>query len=123
MNLTVATMLNLKRRFHSRKKRLNSASSSTAGSLSDLEDRVVMLCEDVPAENSSDSGRGSRSPGVRSSRGSQSEGHESGSEPHIVHLSRDRLSYRQACYVEREPPRAHRGFIQKRVQVYGYLFD
>lgn len=123
VNLTVATMLNLKRRFHSRKRRLNSASSSTVGSLSDLEDRVVMLCEDFPAQNSSDSGRGSRSPEVRPGRGSQSEGHESGSEPHIIHLSRDRLSYRQACCVEREPPRAHRGFIQTCVQVYGYLFD
>lgn len=125
-------MLNLKRKFHS-KRRLNSASSSTAGSVSDLEDRVVMLCEDIPTENSFDSDRGSlspgarscrgsQSPGARSSRGSQSEEHESGSEPHIFHLSRDRLSYRRACYVEREPPQAQREYyIQRVVQVYEYF--
>lgn len=37
-------------------------------SVSDVEDRVVMLCEDVPSEASSwDSGRGSQSSGARSS--------------------------------------------------------
>lgn len=116
-------MLNLNKKFHSRKRRLNSASSSTAGSVSDLEDRVVMLCEDIPVENSFDSGRGSNSIGARSSRDSQSEEHESGSEPHIIHLSRDRRSYRQACYVEREPRRPHKEYyIQRVVQVYEHLF-
>lgn len=115
-------MMSLKRKFRP-KRRLNSASSSTAGSVSDLEDRVVMLCEDIPTENSFDSGQGSQSPGARSSRGSHSEEHESGSEPPIIHMSRDRLSYRQACYVEREPPKAHREYyIQRVVQVYEYLF-
>lgn len=120
MNLAVATMLKLKRKFSS-KRRLNSTSSSTAGSVSDAEDRVVMLCEDIPAESSFDSGRGSQSPGARSSRGSQSEEHESGTEPHIFHLSRDRLSYRQACYVERERPRGRKEYFIHSVQEYEYL--
>lgn len=120
-NLTITTMLNLRRKFHT-KRRLNSASSSTAGSVSDLEDKVVMLCEDVPAEDSFDSSQDSQSPGARPSRGSHSQEHESGSEPHIIHLSRDRLSYRQACYVEREPARPHKEYyIQSVVQVYEYL--
>lgn len=114
-------MLNLKRKFHSSKRHLRSASSSTVGSVSDLEDRVVMLCEDVPTENSFDSGRGSTSPGGRSSRGSQSEEH--GLDPPIIHLSRDRLSYRQACFVEEEPSHAPKEYyIQKVVQVYEYLW-
>lgn len=113
----LATMLKLKRKFHSRKRRLNSASSSTAGSVSDLEDRVVMLCEDVPTESSFDSG--SQSPGASFDRGSQSEEHESGSEPHIIHLSRDRRSYRQACYVEKEPTQTQKKcYIQTVMQVY-----
>lgn len=111
-------MYNLKRKFSS-KRRLNSASSSTAGSVSDLEDRVVMLCEDIPNESSYDSGRSSRSRGGRSSRGSQGEEQESGSEPPIIHLSRDRLSYRQACYVDKEPRREY--YIQRVVQVYEHL--
>ncbi|KAI4818180.1 hypothetical protein KUCAC02_011539, partial [Chaenocephalus aceratus] len=53
---------------------LNSASSSTAGSASDLDDRVVMLCEDIPNESSFDSCRGSTGPGARSGRGSRSDG-------------------------------------------------
>lgn len=36
---------------------------SSAGSGSDLEDRVVMLCEDVPSESSCDSGHGSQGAG------------------------------------------------------------
>lgn len=115
-NLTIATMLNLKRKFHS-KKRLNSASSSTAGSVSDLEDKVVMLCEDIPTKNSFIVDRGSQSTRARSSRGSQSDGHESGSEPQIFHLSRDRQSYRQACYVERESPQAQKEYYRV-LQVY-----
>ena len=117
-------MLNVKRKLSLKKRRLNSASSSTVGSVSDLEDRVVMLCEDVPNENSFDSGRDSNSAGARSSRGSQCEEHESGSEQRYIHLSRDRHSYRQACYVEREPPRAQKQYyIQRVVQVYEYKFN
>lgn len=92
-------MLTLKRKFHS-KRHLNSASSSTVGSVSDLEDRVVMLCEDVPTENSFDSGRGSQSPEARS----HSEDRPSGSQPRILHLSR----HRQASYVTEEPAQAPR---------------
>ncbi|KAK1880259.1 Plectin, partial [Dissostichus eleginoides] len=99
----------------------HSASSSTAGSVSDLEDRVVMLCEDIPNENSFDSGRGSTGPGARSSRGSQSEEHDS--EPHMVHLSRDRLSYRQACFVEQKPPRPHKEYYIQRVMQVPTLID
>lgn len=117
-------MLKVKRKLSMKKRRLNSASSSTVGSVSDLEDRVVMLCEDVPNENSFDSGRGSNSAGARSSRGSQCDEHESGSEQRYIHLSRDRHSYRQACYVEREPTRAQtQYYIQRVVQVYEYLFN
>lgn len=110
-------MLSLKRKMS--KRRLNSASSSTAGSVSDLEDRVVMLCDDIPAERSFDSGRGSTSTRARSSRGSQSEEHEGGSPPQMVHLSRDRSSYRKACYVDRDPPKGY--YIQRVVQVYEYV--
>lgn len=115
-------MLKLRRKFHS-KRRLHSASSSTAGSASDLDDRVVMLCEDVPANGSSfDSGRGSQSPGQRSSRGSRGEERECGPEaPRVVHLSRERSSSRQACYAERErdPARPYREYyIQRVVEVY-----
>lgn len=92
-------MFKLKRRFSS-KRRLDSASSSTAGSVSDLDDRVIMLCEDVPVENSFDSGRGSQSPGARSSRASQSEEHEEAADPQMIHLSRDRTSYRRAYYID-----------------------
>ncbi|KAA8586221.1 hypothetical protein FQN60_007790, partial [Etheostoma spectabile] len=122
VNLTVATMLSLKRKFRS-KRRLNSASSSTAGSVSDLEDRVVMLCEDIPTENSFDSGRGSSSPGARFSRDSQSEDHESGSASHIIGLSRDRLSYSRACYGEPEPPRAQKEYYIQRVEQVPALID
>lgn len=41
-------MLKLKKKFHSRR-RLHSASSSVVGgSITDLDDRVVMLCEEIP---------------------------------------------------------------------------
>lgn len=81
-----------------------------------------MLCEDIPAENSFDSGRGSQSSGARSSRGSHSEEHESGSGPHILYLSRERLSCRQASYVMEEPMQAHREYyVQGDVHVYEYL--
>lgn len=101
-------------------RRLNSASSSTAGSVSDLEDRVVMLCEDIPTESSFDSGRGSYSVGARSSRGSHSEDQE----PHGFHQSRDRLSdrlsHRQISSEEREPAQAHREYYTQRV--YEFFF-
>ncbi len=39
-----------------------------SGSVSDVDDRVIMLCEDIPSEGSSwDSGQGSHSSGARSS--------------------------------------------------------
>lgn len=110
-------MYNLKRKFHS-KRRLNSASSSTVGSVSDLDDRVIMLCDDIPHQSQYDSAQSLRSLRARSSRGSQSEEPESGSESQVIHLSRDRPSYRQACYVEREPPRREY-YVQRVVQVYG----
>lgn len=59
-------LLNMKRRLSFKKRR--TGSSSTMASVSDMEDRVVMLCEDIPSE---DSGRGSQSPGARSSGDSQ----------------------------------------------------
>ncbi len=62
-------MLNMKRRLSFKKRR--TSSSSTKASASDVEDRVVMLCEDIPSESSLDSGRGSQSPGARSSGDSQ----------------------------------------------------
>lgn len=78
---TINMMHSLKKKFRSSKRRLNSTSSSTQGSVSDLEDRVVMLCEDIPAESSSfDSGQGSQSPGKSSSSlGSQNREQEAGS--------------------------------------------
>ena len=106
-------MHKLRRKFNSRR-RLNSASSSTAGSVSDLDDRVIMMCEDVPNERSSlDSGRGSRSLRARSSRGSQ------GEELDWAPPGRDRRSYRQACYGGDD---AWREIFARRVeQVYGRL--
>jgi len=111
-------MHKLKRKFSS-KRRLNSASSSTAGSVSDLDDRVIMMCEDVPNESSFDSGLSSHSLGACSSLGSQSEEHDSGSEPRFIHLSRDRTSYRRACYVGKEPQQDRR--TQRVLQVYEHL--
>ena len=69
---------NLKKRFKHRK-RSGSLVGSVTGSISDVEDRVVMLCEDVPSEGSSwDSGRGSQSPGTLSSSESHSGDQELG---------------------------------------------
>lgn len=74
-----------------------------------------MLCEDVPAESSFDSGRGSQSLGARSSRGSHSEEHELGWAPHILHLSRE------ASFVIEEPMQVHREYhLQGDVHVYEY---
>lgn len=108
-------MLNLKRKFQSKRRR-SSASSSTAGSVSDADGRVVMLCEDVPNENSSEVFHNA---GTRLRGSSLSEENESESEPSIFHLSRDRLSYRRACYVEREPAQHQREYyIQRVVKMY-----
>ncbi len=50
------------------KKRSLGFIGGTSGSVSDVDNRVVMLCEDIPSEGSSfDSGRGSHSSGTRSS--------------------------------------------------------
>ena len=120
--LSTATMHSLKSRFRS-KRRLHSASSSTAGSVSDLEDRVVMLCEDIPQENSFDSDRGSHQACSSRVRRSGSGAQDHSADPHTVHLSRDRLSYRQACYMEKEPPRGHGEFyVQRVMQVYGQCY-
>lgn len=63
------------------KKQNGSSSSSVTGSISDVEDRVVMLCEDIQSEGSSwDSGRGSQSPGARSIAESHSGDQEPGQE-------------------------------------------
>lgn len=72
-------MLKLRRRFHP-KRRLRSTSSSTAGSVSDLEDRVIMTCEDVPDESSFGSSWGPRD---GSSQGSQ----RTALEAALIHLS------------------------------------
>ncbi|KTG06348.1 hypothetical protein cypCar_00014477 [Cyprinus carpio] len=56
----------MKRRLSFKKRR--TSSSSIMASASDVEDRVVMLCEDIPSE---DSGWGSQSPGAGSSGDSQ----------------------------------------------------
>lgn len=58
-------MLSLKRRLSFRKRR--ASNSGTTGSVSDAEDRVVMLCEEIPSESSLDSGNGSQSLGACSS--------------------------------------------------------
>ncbi|KAL0173268.1 hypothetical protein M9458_033579, partial [Cirrhinus mrigala] len=62
-------MLNMKMQLSLKKRR--TGSSSTVASGSEMEDRVVMLCEDIPSEGSLDSGRGSHSPGAHSSGDSQ----------------------------------------------------
>lgn len=65
-------MQSLKKRFKNRKRR-GSLVGSMTGSVSDVEDRVVMFCEDIPSEGSSwDSGQGSQSPGALSSSESHS---------------------------------------------------
>lgn len=60
-------MLSSKKKTKQRKSSLGFARGAL-GSVSDVENRVVMLCEDIPSEGSSwDSGRGSHSSGARSS--------------------------------------------------------
>lgn len=129
------TMWSLKKKFHRKKRHGSSASSSAHGSVSDLEDRVVMLCEDLPNESSYDSGSetlSQRSTSRRStsrssmsrtsmSRSSQSGEQEPGMASYHPAISRDRLSYRQACYFEEVPTASQQGYYQvRRVQaVYG----
>lgn len=61
-------MFGMKKKKSKLKKRSISFLGSISGSVSDVDDRVVMLCEDIPSEGSSwDSGRGSHSSGTRSS--------------------------------------------------------
>ena len=60
-------MLSLKKKSKQKKGSLGFVRGA-AGSVSNVDDRVVMLCEDIPSELSSwDSGRGSHSSGARSS--------------------------------------------------------
>lgn len=59
-------MFSLKKKLTLKKRR----ASSSSNSVSDAEDRVVMVCEEIPSEISVDSGRGSHSAGTRSSQGS-----------------------------------------------------
>lgn len=59
-------MFSLKRRLSIKKRR----ASSSSNSVSDAEDRVVMVCEEIPSEISVDSGRGSHSTGTHSSEDS-----------------------------------------------------
>lgn len=60
-------MLSLRKKSKQKKGSVGFA-GGVSGSVSGMEDRVVMLCEDIPSEGSSwDSGWGSRSSGARSS--------------------------------------------------------
>lgn len=102
-------MLSLKKKSRSKKSSLGRSSSSRLDSINDRDYRVVMLCEEIPAEKSSDSGRGSRHPGACSTQGSESD-------PQPIRLSRERLTHRRPCYVEREPNAVYEGPIHK---VYG----
>lgn len=61
-------MLSVRNKAKKKKKGSLGFISGVSGSNSDLDNRVVMLCEDIPSEGSSwDSGRGSNSSGARSS--------------------------------------------------------
>lgn len=125
-------MWSLKKKFHRKKHHGSSASSSAHGSVSDLDDRVVMLCEDLPNESSYESSSETTSQRSMSrssvsrrsmSRSSQSGEQESGTASYHPAISRDRLSYRQACYFEEAPTASQQGYYQvRRVQaVYGYF--
>lgn len=60
-------MLSIRKKSKQKKRSLGFTGSGL-GSLSDVDDRVVMVCDDIPSEGSSwDSGRGSNSSGARSS--------------------------------------------------------
>lgn len=74
-------MFSLKKKPKQRKRSL-SLISRRSGSVSHEDNRVVMLCDDIPSEESSlDSGRGSHSSGARSSGDEMSHGWRS----HSVH--------------------------------------
>lgn len=97
------------------RKRRRSSSSSVHGSLGDLEDRVIMLCENMPSERSFDSFE-SQSPEACSSVGSQSEEFELNKERWLSPVNRDKMAYYSemahdgtACYY----------YTQRRIQEYG----
>lgn len=96
-----AAMLSLKKKSRSKKSGPSRSSSSRLDAINDRNYRVVMLCEEIPTEKSSDSGRGSRHPSGCSSRRSELE---------------ESVTQRRACYEEREPHAVH-GIIHK---VYGH---
>ncbi|TRY88250.1 hypothetical protein DNTS_022632, partial [Danionella cerebrum] len=77
-------------------------STSSHGSVNNLEDRVVM-CEDVPSEASFDSGQGSVSIGACSSGGFQSGDLEHGFEQRI-NQSRDGFSYGKVLVADGDFP-------------------
>lgn len=102
-----AAMLSLKKK-KSRFKNssLRGSSSSRLDSIKDRDYKVVMVCEEIPAANSS----GFRHPGALSAEGSELH-------PATVQLSRESLTQRKTCCVEREPIAVH-GITHR---VYGYL--
>lgn len=103
-------MLNLRKKSRSKKSGLSRSSSSRLDSINDRDCRVVMLCEEIPVEKPPDSGRGSRHPSGCSTRASELD-------PRTIRLSRESVTQRKACYVEREPHTVL-GITHK---VYGYL--
>lgn len=67
-------MLGLRKKSKVKKKSLGFV-GGMSGSVNDVDDRVVMLCEEIPSEETSwDSGRGSHSSGARSSSDELSHG-------------------------------------------------
>lgn len=76
-------MFGLKKKLSIKKRR----TSSSSNSVSDAEDRVVMVCEEIPSETSADSRRGSHSAGTRSSEGSSAGDIENGQAWSSVNMS------------------------------------
>lgn len=113
-----AAMFSLKRKRRTRK-RLSSSSSSTHGSVSELDNRVVMLCENMPSGGSFDSE--SLSPEARSNFGSQIGEFELSMERRLSPVNRDKISYRKAYYTEVVPAgmQAYYYYTQRGSQVYG----
>lgn len=111
-------MLSLKRKLRTKKRR-SSSSSSAHGSVSDLDNRVVMLCENVPSEGSFDSD--SQSPEARSSCGSQSGEFELSMDQRLSPVNRDKTSYRVAYYSEMVPAgtQAYDDYTQGGSHMYG----
>lgn len=61
-------MLSFRKKSKLKKKKSLSLSGSMSGSVSGVDNRVIMMCEDIPSEETSwDSGQGSHSSGARSS--------------------------------------------------------